>query len=346
MQIKRVGLLTGGGDAPALNAVIRGAVVRLASEGVLTVGILEGWRGMLERNSRELSVDDVAGIIAEGGTILGSSRTNPCKNPERDLGRIAESYRALGLDALIVVGGDDTLGVAAMLGRDGRLNVVGVPKTIDNDLSSTDFSFGFFSAVEVATRAMDDLVSTAKSHRRVLVVECMGRHAGWIAGYAGLAAGADYVLIPEEPIDVEALCRSLAAARRRGRPYNIVAVAEGARLGDEHIAQNAEQDDFGHVRLGGVGEMLAKIIAKKTGFESRHLVLGHLQRAGAPTALDRVLGTRYGVFAAELVLAGKFGSMAALRGGELEATSLSEVADRTKPLSDDFRKLMRLFFPQ
>jgi phosphofructokinase-like protein len=343
MKIQRVGLLTGGGDAPALNAVIRGAVVRLAADGALTVGILEGWRGLLERRSRELSVEDVAGIVGEGGTILGTSRTNPGKNPERDLPRIAESYRALGLDALIAVGGDDTLGVAERLGREAGLRAVGVPKTIDNDLPATDYAFGFFSAVEVAMRAMDDLASTARSHRRVLVVECMGRHAGWIAGYAGLAAGADYVVLPEERLDVEDLCRSLLAARGRGKLYNIVAVAEGAELGDEHVTQAAEKDEFGHLRLGGIGEMLAKLIAKKTGLESRHVALGHLQRAGAPTAFDRVLGTRYGVFAAEMVLAGEFDKMAAVRGGELRAVPLAEAAGRTRPLDADFIKLIKLF---
>jgi len=342
--MKRVGLLTGGGDAPALNAVIRGAVVRLARDRVATVGILEGWRGMLEKLSRDLAAADVAGTVGEGGTILGSSRTNPYKNPERDLPRIVANYQALGLDALIAVGGDDTLGVAAKLHKDGALQVVGVPKTIDNDLAGTDYTFGFFTAVEIAMRAMDDLVSTAKSHRRVLVVECMGRHAGWITGYAGLAAGADYVLVPEEPIDVEGLCRSLLARRKQGRLYNIVAVAEGAEFGEEHVTQVAEKDEFGHLRLGGIGEMLAKVITKKTGLESRHVVLGHLQRAGAPTAYDRVLGTRYGVFAAEMVLSGQFGKMAALQGNELKAVPLAEATGETKVLSKEFIQLMKLFY--
>jgi 6-phosphofructokinase 1 len=342
--MKRVGLLTGGGDAPALNAVIRGAVVRLARDGVSTVGILEGWRGMLERLSRDLTVDEVAGIVGEGGTILGSSRTNPYKNPERDLPRIVASYQALGLDALIAVGGDDTLGVAARLHKDSRLNMVGVPKTIDNDLSATDYTFGFFTSVEIAMRAMDDLVSTAKSHRRVMVIECMGRHAGWITGYAGLAAGADYILVPEEQIDVEGLCRSLLAARKKGKLYNVVAVAEGAEFGEEYVTQVAEKDEFGHVRLGGIGEMLAKVISKKTGLESRHVVLGHLQRSGAPTAFDRVLGTRYGVFAAEMVLSGRFGQMAALQGKELKAVPLEQATGETKTLDKGFLQLMKLFY--
>ena len=342
--MKRVGILTGGGDAPALNAVIRGAVIRLARDGVASVGILEGWRGMLEKLSRDLSVDDVAGIVGEGGTVLGSSRTNPYKNPERDLPKLVASYGALGLDALIAVGGDDTLGVAAKLHQGGSLNVVGVPKTIDNDLAATDYTFGFYTSVEIAMRAMDDLVSTARSHRRVLVVECMGRHAGWITGYAGLAAGADYVLVPEEKIDVEGLCRSLTAARKRGKLYNIVAVAEGAEFGEEYVTQVADKDEFGHVRLGGVAEMLAKVITKKTGLESRHVVLGHLQRSGAPTAYDRVLGTRYGVFAAEMVLKGQFGKMAALQGNEIRAVPLAEATGETKVLPKSFRELIKLFY--
>ncbi len=343
MKIERVGLLTGGGDAPGLNAVIRGAVVRLAGDGVAAIGILEGWRGLLGGASCELSVDAVTDIVGEGGTVLGSSRTNPYKNPERDLPRIAESCRALGLDALIAIGGYDTLGVAARLFRDAELNVVGVPKSIDNDLPATDCAFGFFSAVEAATRAMDDLVATARSHRRVLVVECMGRHAGWIAGCAGLAAGADCVLVPEERLDVEALCRKLLAARKRGRLHNIVAVAEGVELGEELVTQAAEKDEFGHPRLGGVGEMLARIISMKTGLESRHVVLGHLQRAGRPTAFDRILGTRYGVFAAEMVLAGQFGKMAALRGGALAAVPLEEATGAIRALGADLLDLIRMF---
>ncbi len=344
--MKRVGILTGGGDAPALNAVIRGAVTRLASGGVATVGILEGWRGMLEKLSRDLSVDDVAGIVSEGGTVLGSSRTNPYKNPERDLPRIVVNYQGLGLDALIAVGGDDTLGVASRLFKDSKLNMVGVPKTIDNDLSCTDYTFGFFTSVEIAMKAMDNLVTTARSHRRVLVVECMGRHAGWITGFAGLAAGADYVLLPEEPIDLEDLCARLLAARRKGKLYNIVAVSEGAEFGEDFVTQTAEKDEFGHVRLGGIGELLGKLIAQKTGLECRHVVLGHLQRCGAPTAYDRILGTRYGVKAAELVLAGKFGQMAALVGDEIAAAPLEAAAAETKTVPKEYLDLIKMFYAE
>ncbi len=342
--MKRVGILTGGGDAPALNAVIRGAVTRLAADGVGAVGILEGWRGMLEKMSRDLTVDDVAGMIGEGGTMLGSSRTNPYKNPERDLPKITANYRALGLDALIAVGGDDTLGVAAKLHKEAGLNMVGVPKTIDNDLSCTDYTFGFFTSVQIAMEAMDNLVTTARSHRRVLVVECMGRHAGWITGFAGLAAGADYVLVPEEKIDLEDLCAKLMAARKKGKLYNIVAVAEGAEFGEDFVTQTAEKDEFGHVRLGGVGELLGKLIAQKTGLECRHVVLGHLQRCGSPTAYDRVLGTRYGVKAAELVLEGKFGQMAALQGNEIVAAPLEAAASETKTVPEECLDLIKMFY--
>ena len=342
--MKRVGILTGGGDAPALNAVIRGAVTRLAADGVSTLGILEGWKGMLEKMSRALSVDDVSAAIREGGTMLGSSRTNPYKNPERDLPRIIANYEALGLDALIAVGGDDTLGVASKLHKEGGLNVVGVPKTIDNDLSCTDYTFGFFTSVQIAMQAMDDLVTTARSHRRVLIVECMGRHAGWITGFAGLAAGADYVLLPEEPIDLDDLCAKLQIARKKGKLYNIVAVAEGAEFGEDSVTQTAEKDDFGHVRLGGIGELLGKLISQKTGLECRHVVLGHLQRCGAPTAYDRILGTRYGVFAAQLALEGKFGQMAALVGNEIVAAPLEAAASETKVVPKEFLDLIKLFY--
>ncbi|HOX06594.1 MAG TPA: ATP-dependent 6-phosphofructokinase [Planctomycetota bacterium] len=344
MQIKRVGLLTGGGDAPALNAFIRAAVVRLIHGGASAVGIADGWRGMIDASGRELSPADVAGIAAEGGTILGASRTNPFKNPERDLPRIAEGWCRLGLDALIAVGGDDTLGVAERLHRESGLGVVGVPKSIDNDLPGTDCAFGFHSAVEAAARAMDDLAATARAHRRVLVVECMGRHSGWIAAYAGVAAGADYVVVPEEPLDVAGLCRRLTASRAAGRQHNIVAVAEGVELGGELVTADGGRDDFDHERLGGVGELLARLIAMKTGLECRHVVLGHLQRAGRPTAFDRILATRYGVFAAEMALAGQFGRMAVLRGSELAAVPMDAAVGRTRPLDEDFRKMMRMFF--
>lgn len=341
--MKRVGILTGGGDSPGLNAVIRAVVVRLAKEGVSTVGYLEGWKGVLEGRTRELSVNDVIEIVSEGGTMLGSSRTNPFKNPERDVPRILDSLKALELDALVAVGGDDTLGVAAKLYDAHKVDVVGVPKTIDNDLSGTDFTFGFDTAVQNATEAIDKLVTTTRSHRRVMVVEVMGRHAGWIAAYAGVASGADWVLIPERPIDVKAMCEGLRRARKRGDLYNIVVVAEGARL-QEEVLQTQERDAFGHVRLGGIGPQLAKIIQDETGFESRHVVLGHLQRGGTPTAWDRVLSTRYGLGAAELVLRGEFGRMVALQGGKIVSVSLQEATGETKTLSPDFLAMAELFF--
>jgi len=351
MAIKRVGVLTGGGDCPGLNAVIRGLVTRLAAGGVATVGLLEGWRGLLEARTRDLSVADVRDILHLGGTILGSSRTNPFKNAERDVPRVLENVKKLKLDALVPVGGDDTLGVAAKLYTQHKLPTVGVPKTIDNDLSGTEFTFGFDTAVEVCTQCIDRVRTTAESHRRVLVVEVMGRHAGWIAGFAGLAAGADWVCVPEEEIDIEALAASLARGREAGDLYNLVVVAEGAKLaaggapgGAGDVTQDGSLDSFGHVKLGGIGKRLAKLIEEKTGFEARHVILGHVQRGGAPTATDRILGTRYGVKAAEMVLAGEFGRMPALVGSEIKAVDLSFAAGETKTLRPDYLALAKVFY--
>ncbi len=345
MAVKKVGILTGGGDAPALNAVIRAVVFRLAKEGVETVGFLEGWRGLLENNTKPLTIKDVAEIIGEGGTIIGSSRTNPYKNADQDVPKVLETLKAENIDVLIAVGGDDTLGVAGKLYEDHKVNVVGVPKTIDNDLSCTDFTFGFDTAVNRAMESIDNLKTTAFSHRRCLVVECMGRHAGWITAYAGVASGADYILIPEEPVDIDEVCASLKRRRDAGDVFNLVAVSEGATLkAGEYETKDAEIDAFGHVKLGGVAKTIAGLIEKGTGFETRSVVLGHLQRAGSPTAYDRILGTRYGVKAAEMVLDGEFGKMAALQGSEVVAADLQEAAGETKLLDDKFWEMAKLFF--
>jgi len=340
-----VGLLTGGGDCPGLNAVIRAAVRRAVNGGYTCLGILDGWRGLLTGETIPLDIANTNDIIAEGGTILGTSRTNPFKKPE-DVEKLLNVYRDLKLDALIAIGGDDTLGVADRLYREHQLHVVGVPKTIDNDLSCTDFTFGFDTAVNIATEAIDRLVTTARSHHRCLVVETMGRHAGWIAAYAGMASGADITLVPEKPIDMDQVIAVLKRNRERGRNYNIVVVSEGAvfRPGDYVTSYEGEVDEFGHVRLGGVGKRVAELIEKHTGYETRCVVLGHLQRGGAPTAFDRVLATRLGYAAAELVLQGEFGKMVALRGNDIVAADLSEAVGETKTLDLDLFKVAEAFF--
>lgn len=341
--MKKVGMVTGGGDAPALNAVIRASVLRLARDGVSAIGFLDGWRGVVNNNSIELPVERVANIISEGGTIIGSSRTNPYKNEAEDVPKILDTFKKTNIDALIAIGGDDTLGVADKLHKQHKLKLVGVPKTIDNDLSATDFTFGFYTAVERATQACDWLVTTARSHRRCLVVEVMGRHAGWIAGYAGLAAGADFTLLPEEPIDLDPLEDSVKRAFER-QGYAIVVVSEGAKIEEEEITQHAELDDFGHVRLGGIAQTLAKMLEKLAGVECRHVVLGHLQRGGSPTAYDRILGTRYGHAVAELALKGGFGKMVALRGNDIVTAPLSEAVAETKTLDAAFQAMLKEYF--
>jgi 6-phosphofructokinase 1 len=323
-----VGVLTGGGDCPGLNAVIR-AVVRVGAQrhGHRHVGIRRGWRGLLERQTQPLDLDVVRDILPRGGTILGSSRTNPFKDPDGGE-RCREAFAGLGLDALVAIGGEDTLGVARRLHGEVGLPTVGVPKTIDNDLNGTDYTFGFSTAVQIATDAIDRLHTTAESHERVIVVEVMGRHAGWIATYAGLAGGAHAILIPERPASVPALCEALVERRERGGRYAIVVVSEGVHL--EAGAADGELDDFGHVKLAAaaVGERLAGMIADATGLEARAVVLGHVQRGGTPNAQDRILATRFGSRAADLVAEGGFGRMVALRGDEVADVPLAEaVAD-------------------
>ncbi len=340
-----VGMLTGGGDCPGLNAVIRAAVRRVANEGWDCVGIVDGWKGLLTGETMELSVEVTIDIIAKGGTILGTSRTNPYKRPE-DVEKLLAVYKEMALDALIAIGGDDTLGVAEKLFQEHQLNVVGVPKTIDNDLSCTDFTFGFDTAVNIATESIDRIVTTARSHHRCLVVETMGRHAGWIAAYAGMASGADVTLVPEKPIDMDQVIAVLKRNRERGRDYNIVVVSEGAvfRPGDYVTSFEGETDEFGNVRLGGLGDRVAELIEKHTGYETRSVVLGHLQRGGAPTAFDRVLATRLGYAAGGLVVAGEFGKMVALRGNDIVSVDLSEVVGETKTLDLEFFKVAETFF--
>jgi ATP-dependent phosphofructokinase / diphosphate-dependent phosphofructokinase len=325
----RVGVLTGGGDCPGLNAVIR-AVVRkgVGVYGYQFTGFRDGWRGPLEGLVLELGVPQVRGILPRGGTILGSSRTNPFK-VENGVERVVETLSAAGVDALIAIGGEDTLGVATRLYEHG-VQVVGVPKTIDNDLFATDYTFGFDTAVNIAMEAIDRLHTTAESHHRVLIVEVMGRHAGWIALHAGLAGGANVILIPERPFDVDAVCRYIEQ-RFQNRYAAIVVVAEGAVPKEGTMTlQAGELDAFGHVRLGGIGTVLEKEIEARTGHEARATVLGHIQRGGTPTAFDRVLATRFGLAAIDAVHAQQWGTMAALRGTEIVQVPLVEATGELK----------------
>jgi ATP-dependent phosphofructokinase / diphosphate-dependent phosphofructokinase len=333
----RIGVLTGGGDCPGLNAVIRAIVRRgIDDHGDEIVGFRDGWRGPLEGLHEALTIESTRGILPRGGTILRSSRTNPFKlddGPEV----IRRTLDAAEIDGLIAIGGEDTLGAAARLHGKHGLPVIGVPKTIDNDLAGTDMTFGFDTAVQIATDAIDRLHTTAESHNRVMIVEVMGRHAGWIALHSGLAGGADVILIPERPFDIEEVCRLIQRRHSRGRYFSIVVVAEGAlpQEGTMELVRGGE-DEFGHARLGGIGQRLEREIEERTGYESRATVLGHIQRGGTPTAFDRVLATRLGLAAADAAHEGRWGVMPALRGTRIELVPLSEaVADlRTVPVED------------
>jgi phosphofructokinase-like protein len=343
----RIGVLTGGGDCPGLNAVIR-AIVRkgINGHGHEFVGFRYGWAGVLQNEAVELTLGSTRGILHRGGTILGSSRTNPYK-VDGGVDLVREAMKARGLDALIAIGGEDTLGVAGKLTADG-VPVVGVPKTIDNDLSATDYTFGFDTAVFVATEAIDRLHTTAESHNRVMVLEVMGRHVGWIAVMSGIAGGADMILIPEQPVTVEQACDELRRRHNRGKDFSIVVVSEGYELtyasGEKRGVTQEETDQFGHVRLGGVGEALAREIEERTGYETRVTVLGHVQRGGTPTARDRVLATRYGLKAVELIQGGRFGRMAALQGDEIVDVSLDEATAKLKVVPEDWYDVAKVFF--
>jgi 6-phosphofructokinase 1 len=345
----KVGILTGGGDCPGLNAVIRAVVRRLVTQGWETVGVREGWRGLVEGEFAPLGLRDVSGILPRGGTILGTTRTNPYKL-EGGVERVLATLSHEGLDALVAIGGEDTLGVAARLYREHGVAVVGVPKTIDNDLNATDYTFGFDTAVSIATEAIDRLHTTAESHNRVMVCEVMGRHTGWIAVQAGIAGGADVILIPEQPITVEQACELIQRRHQGGKDFSIVVVSEGYELtyasGETRlVAGEARTSDlFGHVRLGGVGDALAHEIEERTGFETRVTVLGHVQRGGTPTARDRVLATRYGLKAADLVLAGGFGRMAALHGDAIVDVSLDEATEQLKTVPAEWYEVAKAFF--
>ncbi|HEX9416858.1 MAG TPA: 6-phosphofructokinase [Gaiellaceae bacterium] len=343
----RLGILTGGGDCPGLNAVIRAVARRSLDRGYEIFGVLEGWRGLVEGLFEPLGPREISGLLPRGGTIIGTSRTNPYRI-ERGVERVLENFATQKLDALVAVGGEDTLGVAASLHAEHELPVVGVPKTIDNDLSATDYTFGFDTAVSIATEAIDRLHTTAESHNRVMVLEVMGRHTGWIAVMSGIAGGADMILIPEQPVTVERACDEIRRRHDRGKDFSIVVVSEGYEVafesGERRTVAHEEKDEFGHVRFGGVGEVLAHEIEDRTGYETRVTVLGHVQRGGSPTPRDRVLATRYGLKAADLVQEGKFGRMAALHGDSIVDVSLKEATAELKTVPDEWYSVASAFF--
>jgi 6-phosphofructokinase 1 len=340
----RVGILTGGGDCPGLNAVIR-AVTRkgITSHNFDILGIKNGWLGLIEGKIIPLDLESISGILPRGGTILGTSRTNPFK-VEDGVGKIFAQVEKFELDAVIAVGGEDTLGVALKL-YDRGLRCVGVPKTIDNDLAGTDYTFGFDTAISIVTEALDRLHSTAEAHHRVMVVEVMGRHAGWIALEGGIAGGADIILIPEFPFDISDVCAQILKRRERGKLFSIVVVAEGALPKDGTLIKQSEQtDDFGHVRLGGIGSIIAREIERHTGIETRVTVLGYIQRGGTPTAFDRILATRLGVAAIDLVKEGKFGYMVGLSGNKIVSLPLAEALKEPKTVDAEFYNVAKVFF--
>ena len=345
---KQVGILTGGGDCPGLNAVIRAVTRRSLATGWEVVAVREGWRGLVEGRFQALGRREVTGLLPRGGTIIGTSRTNPYKQ-EGGVEKVLHNFNHQGLDALVAIGGEDTLGVAARLFAEHELPVVGVPKTIDNDLSATDVTFGFDTAVSICTEAIDRLHTTAESHNRVMVVEVMGRHTGWIAVMSGIAGGADVVLIPEHPITVEQTCAQIQKRHSAGSDFSIVVVSEGYELTYESGEQRAVdmgsgEDAFGHKRLGGIGDALASEIEGRTGYETRVTVLGHVQRGGTPTSRDRILATRFGLKAADLVQTGKFGQMAALRGDEIVDVSLEEATRELKRVPPEWYSVASAFF--
>jgi phosphofructokinase-like protein len=342
--MKKIGILTGGGDCPGLNAVIRAVVKKSVKYQWDVIGILDGWKGLIEGNILPLTDQHISGILPKGGTILGTSRTNPFKD-QKNVDKLLRNMKKFKIDALIAIGGEDTLGVALKLYKMG-VPVVGVPKTIDNDISGTDYTFGFDTAVSIVTDAIDRLHTTAESHHRIMVLEVMGRHAGWIATVSGIAGGADEILIPEIPFRIEDVCNNLKARHDTGKKFSIVVVSEGAKPNEtEHFETlSEEKDEFGHIRLGGIGQRLAKEIEKRLGVETRFTVLGHVQRGGSPTAYDRVLATRYGVEAVELVKQKQFGKMVALRGYKIIPVNLTDYVTKLRTVDMDLYKIATTFF--
>lgn len=340
--MQRIGILTGGGDCPGLNPVIRAVFKRSVVEGWQVLGFRNGWKGVIDDEFIILDPQSVSGILPKGGTILGTSRTNPYKK-SGDLEKLKSNISRHALRALIAIGGEDTLGAANKLSKEG-VKIVGVPKTIDNDLNATDYTFGYDTALNIAMECIDRLHTTAESHNRVMVVEIMGRHAGWIALEAGLAGGADVILIPEVPIDIDKVCELIKKRHARGRSFSIVAVAEGAKLKGGEVTKDQKLDSFGHVRLGGIGQIIGEMIENKTGYETRVTVLGHIQRGGSPTAFDRILGTRFGVKAVELVKQEKYGSMVSLQGRNIIPVPLQDAVGSLKTVPIDYYEMAQFFF--
>lgn len=343
-EIKRIGVLTGGGDSSGLNAAIRGVVMRAADYGYEVLGIQEGWRGLVNGVAEPIGVEDVREMIYVGGTMLGSSRTNPFKK-EGDVEKCKANARKLGLDAIVAIGGDDTLGVANGLSEQG-LPCVGIPKTMDNDVNLTDYCIGFDTAVTVAVDAVERLRDTARSHRRIMVLEVMGRYAGWVALDTAIAGGADWVLIPEVKPDLDAMCKHLMKLREQGKRYGVVVVSEGIKLDGIQDDAEEEVDAFGHVRLGlrGVGHVVGEEIEKRTGIQTRVAVIGHIQRGGSPTVTDRYHATRLGMAATDLIHKGEFGKMPTFIGGEIRVVDLAEVAAKIKTVPESlYKEAMTLF---
>lgn len=339
----KIAVMTGGGDCPGLNAIIQAIVTRTIEYGYEVLGVLDGYTGLMNGNVKPLSLEDMEDIFATGGTILGTSRTNPFKTREGPQ-KALDTAKKFGIDALIAIGGDDTLGAAFQLSEMG-LPTVGIPKTIDNDLSATDYSVGFQTAVETAAEAISRLHTTAKSHKRVMVVEVMGRYAGWLTLMSGLAGGAHVILIPEKPFDINEVCDVIKRREAAGKGYTIVAVAEGVKPVnvEDLITVSKERDEFGHVRLGGIAEVLEKEIEQRTGKETRSVVLGHVQRGGPPNAFDKILGIRLGLFAVDLVKQGKFGYAAGLRGTEIVPVKLKDAVEQLKMVKEDLFELTKFF---
>jgi len=344
-MIKKIAVLTGGGDCPGLNAAIRAVVKKALQYDWVVYGIKNGWKGLIEGDIEPLTGYSVSGILPKGGTILGTSRTNPFKDKE-NLQKLLDNIKKFGIDAIVAIGGEDTLGVASKLYNEEGVPVVGIPKTIDNDLSGTDYTIGFDTAISIVTDAIDRLHTTAESHHRVMVLEVMGRHAGWIATIAGIAGGADAILIPEKPFDIEEVVNYLEQRRKKGKTFSIIVVAEGAMPKDTKMLsiQDTEKDEFGHVRLGGIGNRLAKELEKRLGLETRVTVLGHVQRGGTPTAYDRVLATRCGIAAIELIKNGEFGKMTALHGDKIVPIKLEEAVAKLKTVDMELYKIAEVFF--
>lgn len=376
-KIKRVGILTGGGDCPGLNAAIRAVARRGEQLGLELVGIKDGWKGLIEADAKVLNEKDVSAIIHLGGTILGTSRTNPLKI-DGGVEKIVQNFKKLNLDALVAIGGEDTLGVAYRLSEKG-IPVVGIPKTIDNDLPGTDFCIGFYSAVENAMQRIDEIHSTAESHHRIMVIEVMGRHAGWLAALAGMASGADYILVPEETADLKDVIKTILSRYEKGKNYSIIVVSEGATLNiaagrlaeilskivldktgleinpeeiekkfktkgkTQYVTQGKTLDVFGHIKLGGIGEILTRFLKEETGLDARCVNLGHILRGGQPTAFDRILATRLGVKAIEMVSKREFGKMLTLRGNKITPVSLKK-ATATQGVSKDIYEVAKIFF--